>query len=115
MPGGAVSTFRSGAPVEVRGGRHMLSLTADQTDFVNEANETNNTYATQYVWRPSTLAFENLMSRPEPPQRTADWGLPGVTGGSLYSCDAKRTPTWKPSGTSSYWGAIAAIPGAPPT
>jgi len=83
----------------------------DPDDGMFELDETNNTHASQFVWRPTNLVFGTLTNRPEPPPRTADWNLIDHEELVWYNCDAMRTPTFKPSGTSSYWGAVAMMPG----
>jgi len=109
---GAVSTYRPTVGQIIRGGRHTLAVDIDPSDGVVEFSESNNSYATQYVWKPAFLPFDTRVTRAEPPERTGGWSLLDSEEVHWFNCDAQRPGTWDPSGSNGYWGAVAILPGA---
>ncbi|MFH1845327.1 MAG: FlgD immunoglobulin-like domain containing protein [bacterium] len=68
----------------VRGGRHTVLWENDWDDLVPETNETDNEYARQYVWSPSSLVDESPLARAAPPER----GM-----GAFANCDGFQYET----------------------
>jgi serine protease len=70
----------------IRGGRHTLTFTVDNSGIVPESNESDNSTSSQYVWSPLSLTRDVALNRASPPV----WGsgtypngdgfqFPGVT------------------------------------
>jgi hypothetical protein len=72
----------------VRGGRHMLRVTADALDAVMESDETDNVLSVQYCWQGDYLPPLNNWTRAAPPLNDLDWEYGG--GGSWWNCDGVR-------------------------
>ncbi len=53
----------------VRGGRHTLQMTADNTGLITESNESDNSWSGQYVWSPAALNSDVPTITWTPPQR----------------------------------------------
>jgi len=86
---GAISRFNYTFPLEVRGGRHVLSMHMDPEEVVEEISETNNLYGRQWVWSPLVVPMNSIIGRNAPPDATAGW-TEGF--GSWYNCDGLRMP-----------------------
>jgi hypothetical protein len=56
-------------PVDVRGGRHTLTLRADDMGMVAESNEADNSWTGQWIWSPLVTAKNVPVIRPAPPPR----------------------------------------------
>ena len=65
-PPGTYSQINFG-PIEVRGGRHSLTVVADPADVVSETDELDNDWSGQWVWSPLDVAWEAPVLRPVPP------------------------------------------------
>ena len=91
-------------PFYSRGGRHTFEVQLDPTDLVAETNESDNRWAHQWVWSPSSLAYNTSTTRGAPPLKTAGWDA--VTDGSaLYvNSDGLRMPA------SGWWDAMVMRP-----
>jgi hypothetical protein len=66
VPPTSVEWFNRG-PFEVRGGRHSLTLKADEENLVPESDEMDNVFIQQYVWSPRALAAGSPLLREPPP------------------------------------------------
>lgn len=66
-------------PLEVRGGRHTVSLFADCRDVMAEANETDNFWQQQWVWSPQVLT-RNAPQERELPPAWGELGYPNSDG-----------------------------------
>ncbi len=90
IEGGSTYFGLNMGPVTVRGGRHTMGAFHDANELVNETDETDNSWAGQWVWSPSNLATNTLVARQAPPDRDGGWDdLPlGVT--RIYNCDGLR-------------------------
>jgi hypothetical protein len=90
IEGGSTYFGLNMGPVTVRGGRHTMGAFHDANELVNETDETDNSWAGQWVWSPFTLATNTLAARQAPPDRDGGWDdLPlGVT--RIYNCDGLR-------------------------
>jgi len=109
--GGSVLTNYA-YPVTVPGGRHTLSLHADQPDAVLEISETNNRTAAQYAWSPQLLARGTTTGLPHPADPEGGW--PDLPAGPYWpNCDGYRTPTFEPGVLDGQWAAVAALAAAP--
>lgn len=109
----AVAWYSSFAPVLVLpGGRHTLSLQADQPNALEELLETNNRYGEQWSWLPPTIAYGGALARPAPPVRNGGWSEV-TTGEALYfNCDGLRLAAPAIVGQNGFWSAVAVMPGA---
>ncbi len=104
MPAGAVYRTNNHNPFTVRGGRHTIALVADSADWIEEVDETNNTYGLQYVWSPLVVPLGNRVFRLPPPDRVGGWNeAPAM----WYNCDGLRLPA---ATGDSYWTAAAIMP-----
>jgi hypothetical protein len=73
----------NGGPMWIRGGRHTFEAQLDVSGVIAETNETDNRWAHQWVWTPTTLPPNVPVVRAAPPIKTAGWDA--VTDGSpLY-------------------------------
>jgi hypothetical protein len=90
IEGGSTYFGLNMGPVSVRGGRHTMGAFHDANELVNETDETDNSWAGQWVWSPFTMATNTLATRLAPPDRDGGWhDLPlGVT--RTYNCDGLR-------------------------
>jgi Metallo-peptidase family M12B Reprolysin-like/FlgD Ig-like domain len=66
----------------VSGGRHTLWQMADPDDIQPESDETNNSYARQWVWQPAELPGQTAAIRSQPPERSA--GAAHIPGGVTF-------------------------------
>lgn len=75
-------------PINVRGGRHHLAYRMDSTDVLPEADEEDNRWGQQLVWRPETLSPSVRVVRAAPPDPQG-----GHQGNVLFvfpNCDGVR-------------------------
>ncbi len=83
LPGYGGQYWVNAALGGIRGGRHTFEARLDATELVAETNETDNRWAHQWVWSPTTLTPNVPTVRSAPPIKTAGWDA--VTDGSpLY-------------------------------
>ena len=82
-PTTATTAINAGLPC-IRGGRHTFEARLDATELVAETNETDNRWAHQWVWTPTTLTPDVPMVRAAPPGRPPA-GTPSVDGSPLYA------------------------------
>jgi len=66
----------------IRGGRHTLGWLLDPYNAFNEFSESNNSFFTQYVWSPISIANDNPIERIAPPLKT--WGSPVYYNGDGF-------------------------------
>ena len=59
-------------PFNVRGGRHVIRVTADALDAITESDETNNVYAAQWCWQGDPLPAMTTATRAAPPMFDQD-------------------------------------------
>jgi hypothetical protein len=83
-------------PLTVQGGRHTLRIDDDVYGEIQESNESNNTYQTQYVWSPYVLATDTPVLRGVPP----DYGPFAAPNSDGFQY------------TGEWWGAIGMTPTA---
>ncbi len=57
----------------IPGGRHTLSVRVDGGEEVTETDETNNTWAEQFVWGPRQLTAGSPLALPAPPPVYGGW------------------------------------------
>jgi hypothetical protein len=97
-------------PVRIHGGRHMVSMEADNRDLTPEDDEWNNSWGTQYVFSPFSMFLGDVEVRPAPPNPV--WGWNHLTSfEDLYAnCDGVATPEFSPGGGTGWWGAVAIMP-----
>jgi len=94
----------------VSGGRHAITMVIDPDHDDDELSEDNNTWGSQYVWQPQSLALDVPVSRSEPRKISAGWDRVTEDINLWYNCDGMRTPVFQPSGSTGYWGAVASLP-----
>jgi hypothetical protein len=86
MPAGQWFVAADLGPVNIRGGRHNLTIRYDPDNTIPESDETNNTWGRQFVWSPLMLPPDTPIFRDAPP-------LPSGGAGDLtvpapaYNCD----------------------------
>ncbi len=73
-------------PVNIRGGRHTLTMRFDPNNLIPESDETNNTWGRQFVWTPMLLPPDTPVFRDAPPLPTAGFGDLAVPAAG-YNCD----------------------------
>ena len=84
-PGGPFAALNRGF-IEVRGGRHIMSVYHDALGAVVESDETDNAWGRQFVWSPYVLGSAESVLRSQPPDPMGGWGDLGVP--SLgFNCD----------------------------
>jgi hypothetical protein len=110
VPPGGYRYFNADTTVSVPGGRHTLGVVYDPNGIIDEGDDTNNTYAEQYIWEPELLAAGTMTFRPAPRPIIAGWN--DVAEGNpdellYYNCDALRLD---PPGAS--FQAMAVLPPA---
>ncbi len=92
-------------PFNVRGGRHVIRVTADALDAVTESDETNNVYAAQWCWQGDPLPPHDERRRAPPrpgsTRTTSTRPFPGTTATACASCRRRRS-TGAPSGASAW-------------
>lgn len=74
-------------PFNVRGGRHVIRVTADAADAVAESDETNNVFARQWCWQGDPLPPLSSAVRAAPPLYNQD---SEHTTLSWHNCDGVR-------------------------
>ena len=110
----------------VRGGRHLLSMHADDTNLITEGIEADNYFADQWVWEPAVLPVGSSVVRASPP--APDGGYDDIVyvvtllsesmeGADISifpevypNCDGLRLPLPAPVGDNGHWLAMAAMP-----
>jgi hypothetical protein len=112
MAGNDSTVVISYTPVSVTGGRHTVAMVADNREQIDEPDETNNAWASQYSWTPTVLDIGDISRRSTPPARTADWDRVRGDEYLWYNCDGVRTeafPTnrWSAIG---WWGGVVIMP-----
>jgi hypothetical protein len=75
-------------PYNVPGGRHILRVTADALNAVDETDETDNIMSVQYCWQADYLAPLAVETRAAPPGHDQDFEYGG--GGGWWNCDGVR-------------------------
>ncbi len=59
-------------PFNVRGGRHVIRVTADALDAISESDEDNNVHAAQWSWQGDPLPAMTSVTRTAPPRSNQD-------------------------------------------
>ena len=95
---GSYNVQISRGPVQVRGGRHTLTVRYDPLDLIGELLETNNASGEQWVWSPASLALEAPVVRAAPPAAFDGWDDLGADSTLHFNCDGVRTPLFAASG-----------------
>lgn len=94
-------------PLDVRGGRHLLSATYDGPGAVVEKSEDNNGWGEQWVWSPLVLTPGNGITAPAPPDPTGGFDRFSGVGPLFYNSAGYRAVFGAGSGL---WGGIGLIP-----
>ncbi|MBE0567500.1 MAG: hypothetical protein IH621_16210 [Krumholzibacteria bacterium] len=74
-------------PFNVRGGRHVIRVTADAAHTVTESDETNNVFAQQWCWQGDPLPSLTTATRAAPPYFNQDNEYATL---SWHNCDGVR-------------------------
>ncbi len=74
-------------PFNVRGGRHVIRVTADALDAVTEMDEANNVFAQQWCWQGDPLPAMTATTRPAPPLYNQDGEFAFLP---WHNCDGVR-------------------------
>ena len=106
------ATVNSSPQLTVAGGRHVLSMALDPANATSEIYETNNLYGEAFVWTPLATVAGTPVARPAPPVLDGGWGEITVIEPVYRNCDGLRTPVFAPVGSSGWFAAVAAVPGA---
>jgi len=97
--------------ITVPGGRHLVAMKLDNRDFMNEEDEWNNTWGTQYVWTPSiSLNRESVLRFDQPPDPTADWDRVNTDEFLYFNCSGIMISKINP--LAGKWAAVGILPGA---
>lgn len=109
LPGGTSQIYSQAlGPFNVRGGRHVAAYLMDSNHANAEIDEDNNGHAEQWVWRPSQLEPEAVVSRTVPPLRAG--GHDAVVDQVLYdNVDGLRSQLFSTDDDDGYWGAMAIL------
>jgi hypothetical protein len=95
-------------PITVRGGRHTFGAFNDFTGLVAESNETDNYWATQWIWSPYVLPVEGSTFRSAPPARMG--GFSGSIATTWFNCDGVRMQATATG--SQWWNAVTLVASA---
>ncbi|NOT33519.1 MAG: T9SS type A sorting domain-containing protein [Candidatus Eisenbacteria bacterium] len=87
---GGTFTHLNRGPVLVRPGRHTFEVGFDANEEIAESEETDNRWAEQWIWQPTSLANGSSVVRSAPPDRTAGWDAIGPGPATYYNCDGLR-------------------------
>ena len=95
IPAGSLFYAPDRGPINVRGGRHVLSVLFDATGVVAETDETNNAWGRQFAWTPHWLGNSESLLRSQPPDPMGGWSDLGVPSEG-YNCDGFGFSTYSP-------------------
>ena len=88
LAAGASSAVLNQNPVWISGGRHVFGAEVDAAGGVHESSESDNRYATQWIWAPFVLADQGGTYRINVPVRDGGWAE--ASGALYYNCDGVR-------------------------
>lgn len=94
-------------PLDVRGGRHMLSTVLDKDLLVAEKSDANNSWGEQWSWSPVALALGGGTTAPAPPDPVGGFEQFSGTGALYYNCAGFRASFGAGTGL---WGGVGLIP-----
>jgi hypothetical protein len=106
IPGGEQRAFINEGPFTVHGGRHTVVLNVDGQNYIEELDESNNTYGEQFIWAPTTIYGDMPTVRSAPPDRIGGWEHIQSGEPIYFNCDGIR-----PMYMSFMWMAMAVMPG----
>jgi hypothetical protein len=91
LPAGTPFAAMNRGEMNVRGGRHVMSVFHDAWGAVAETDETDNYWGRQFVWSPLALNQSGPETRPEPPHPQGGWNelMVPATGNN---CDGFMVP-----------------------
>ena len=103
-----VYLINSNSPVNVRGGRHTLSMILNSTGSVGESDQLNNRYGRQWIWSPQAVPAIGASSSIFVP-RARDGGWDDIPGGTTawYNADGYRLDT---TSGETWWHAVVLRP-----
>jgi hypothetical protein len=94
-------------PVTINGGRHVLGVRLDDSDFMSEPNEVDNQWARQWAWNPPWLNLGATAFYPSPP--TMYQGTEWIVDGSAFyqNCRGFRAQDEVANLPNTMWTAVA--------
>lgn len=89
LPVGATGAFNLAQPIQVPGGRHLLTAEVRDLASADESPE-NNAFGGQFVWGPQEMAGGTTLVRSGPPGITDGWSERVHSTTMRYNCDGLR-------------------------